>query len=184
MARHAFRAVRWDWTQPFILQVPTPNGRTTINLQTQTWKDAAHVLRDAGRWNHIVQELPRNRWNLHGIERGIDYEQTRKLLTSKHLSFLQRGYLRTIVAGSIMTPSRWLAAGRLNEISARCVHCQNQIVETAGHRYWYCTRWTSTRSQQQLDNFDEATWPRCLTRCGVAPTTPVVPPDLLRRIQI
>ena len=62
-----------------------------------------------------------------------------------------------------------LASRRLTEQQAHCVHCPAKVVESTGHRYWKCSRWEPLRDELGPDDFDEADWPRCLTRSGVVP---------------
>ena len=79
--------------------------------------------------------------------------------------------LRTIICGACYTPSRMLAANCLTLEQAKCIHCTMNVTETLGHRFWHCPNWKSYREARNLgaENFDEASWPRALTRCGVCP---------------
>ena len=87
----------------------------------------------------------------------------------KKRSFLQIGIWGFVLEGSIATPSQWRDEGRLMIIQTVCVHCRMQVEETLGHRYWKCPCWSRTRVKHKLGDFNEALWPRCLTRSGVVP---------------
>ena len=125
----------WDWVHPFVIQAPLEDGDRTTNFEDREWGEISHHLREAGRYALGQQLANAKRWDMRGLEGGIDYKRTGKLLQDKNRSFLRRGYLRTILAGAVDTPSRMQAGSRLTEEQARCVHCGQGVVESAGHRY-------------------------------------------------
>ena len=169
-AQVAFARQGWKWIAPFCLLIEGKNGNIRIDIENDEWQAAAHGLREACRWKLLQDPKLHERWDLRGTENGIDYNQSRQLLCSSQLSFLQKGYLRTLLTGAVWTPSRMLAAKRLTEEEACCIHCSSGEVESLGHRFWKCPRWAAIRQALNLADFDEETWPRCLTRCGVVPS--------------
>lgn len=190
-ARRAFKSVGWKWKAAFTISVDSPPAPDAahapnvidVDLTAMPWGEAAHHLREALRckmWRELVKNP---RWDLRGLDAGIDYKRTRLLLNSSTLSFLRKGFLRTILAGAVWTPSRMLAGRRLNAEEARCTHC-GDAAETSGHRYWKCPHWRGIRVRYKLEDFDETQWPRCLTRCGVVPLSCRIDDKTIKNIQM
>lgn len=162
--------MRWQWQSPFTFELPSPQqagGHITLNFETQPWPAIAHHIREGCRHHLLSKPELAKRWDMKGIEVGIDFKLTRHLCSGSSLSFLQRGILRTIISGALWTPSRMLAGGRLSEEQAACVHCDAGVVESTGHRYWQCPRWHEIRSSLGLVDFPHQLHPRCTTRCGI-----------------
>ena len=179
------RRLSWEWTGPFTFDLALAhNQQATLNLDTSDWPAVAHVVREGGRWYLLSMTQLAQRYDLDGASAGIDFARTRQLLACKSLTFLQRGFLRTILSGAAFTPSRMLRAGKLTAEQAKCVHCDSGAPETSGHRYWQCPRWDAIRSALGLHEFPYDQYPRCLTRCGVVPVACDLDAAMCRRIQL
>lgn len=169
VAKNLFDKFGWGWPEPFKIIVETDEGMKTVALDTTPWKEAMHIVREGMRYKIQTNEQLHSRWDLKGLRNGIDYDKTRQNLGNKKLSWLQRGMLRTIMSGSCWTPGRMMKAGCLSQQQATCVHCTQNEIETLGHRFWSCPRWSGIRASYSLLEFSESSWPRALTRCGVCP---------------
>ena len=132
------------------------------------------------------QNKPRN--DMEGIELGINSQATRKLYELPGLSPLQRGMLRSILLGALLTPGRMVFAGLLSDQEALCPFCGVLEFDTVGHR-WHCLANAQLLKKFKLDAVDLQLLPKCLTRCGIVPAS--APPhvrgdlwlDLCFRIQ-
>jgi len=169
VAKTIFKKQNWIWEKPFVIKVQTHEGDKTVHLAKTPWKEATHILRDAMRFRLLQNEPLHLRWDLKGLRDGIDFDKTRQNLKSTKLSWLKKGMLRTILCGACFTPARMMRAELLTQDQAVCVHCQQNVVESLGHRFWYCPAWQHIRIAFGLQNFSESSWPRALTRCGVCP---------------
>jgi len=176
----AFRRVGWSWISPFCIETSQGN---VIDIENQPWKECAHRFREALRDKLLKDPKVCQRFDMRGLDNGVDYKKSRQLLQSQKLSFLQREILRTILAGALMTPSRWKAANKMTALQAVCVHCDTHDEESTGHRYWSCPKWREIRLKYKLGDFDEAIWPRCLTRSGVAPCQCAASAKMVANIQ-
>jgi len=165
-----------QWHAYNIIALPDADGiMQDHDFLTLAWKDFRHHLRVAIRRKLMQRPEFKTRFDMLGAQDGINFELTRFLLTSAKstLSFLERGILRTVLAGAVWTPSRQLAANKITIDQARCVHCGQGCTETLGHRLWHCPAWHNLRCKHRLLDFDHSSAPRCLTRCGIAPCSPV-----------
>ena len=129
-----------------------------------------------GKISHAIRDMLRtralnnvSRWDMAGVQNGIDYDKTRALLQDTSFSFLNNGILRTILAGAVWSPSRMLAGGKLTPAAAACVHCTAGVPETLGHRYALCPTWSQIRLDHGVTQAELESYPRCLSRCGIVP---------------
>ena len=169
VARQAFKDVNFDWIAPFKVKVMTHEGEHEVDISSNPWKDTMHKAREAMRYQLLQSERMHQRWDLKGLRMGIDFKKSRQNLRNPQVSWLRRGMMRTIMTGSCWTPSKMYSAGLLNFADASCVHCQQPIIESLGHRFWQCPKWRTIREAHGLQNFNETSWPRALTRCGICP---------------
>ena len=83
------------------------------------------------------------------------------------MPFLDKGILRTVMAGALLTPARLSVAGRLAPVHAICRYCDLQVPETLGHAAWHCPGRLLLRTDLRLNDFPHDQHPRCTTRCGL-----------------
>ena len=170
VAYDIFRKCGWTWHEPFKLKIYDYDGERVVDIEEDDWPELKHNIRAAMRYNLLQDEALHQRWDLRGLRGGVDYEKTRSVLESSVLSWLQKGMLRTIMCGAVWTPSRMMKASLLTANQAECVHCNSGAVESLGHKFWYCPKWAQIRQNFDCQDFNEASWPRCLTRCGICPS--------------
>jgi hypothetical protein len=162
----------WTWLDVTIISTPQTlmGPGVTVDFADPDWPKLAHSLREHIRYAILQENTFATRWDMQGAENGVDIEKTRIVINDKHRAGLDHyhlGALRSVLAGGVQTPSRLLAAGLMDEVSANCPHCDSGVVLSLGHALWHCPRWAHLRGR--LQDFDEALHPRCLTRCGLVP---------------
>ena len=77
---------------------------------------------------------------------------------------MEKGLYRTIVTGSVLTPSRLE-----DPESWECKICNDGSRNSLGHRAWKCIATAEKRKELGLDETNEEDLPRCFTRSGVVP---------------
>lgn len=97
---------------------------------------------------------------------------------------LAEGTSRTIINGAIWTPKRMRTGQRLSREDDVCVRCNENIIESLGHKYWHCKRWHKTRCECNLEIVKEENWPRCLTRNTICPANCTIQRNVARNIQM
>ena len=89
----------------------------------------------------------------------------------------RKGYIGADRNGKlILTPSRL-------EDDSSCRICNDGSRNSLGHRAWHCIATEREHKRLGLDNFDEASQPRCFTRSGVVPLHSGMSPTLIQAVQ-
>lgn len=110
----------------------------------------------------------RRRRDMCGIEHGVDRDVTLALLSGNRLSPMQKGILRSIMAGAIWIQDRAHRARKAE--TALCLFC-HQDTEDHFHPWWKCPEWDEIAKAQGLHRNGEACqWPACFPTCGIMPT--------------
>jgi hypothetical protein len=172
----------WTWAAPTVIHVASVHEERDVDLALTDWPEIAHYIREHCRAYLLGSSTAGSRFDTQGLEGGADFAATRAVLDSSSMTFLEKGVLRTILTGSCVTPSRLVAAGRLTDAQAVCVHCGSEV-ESLGHRFWRCAAWLHVRAAHDLADFAEDDFPRCLTRCGLLPLGCALGKQRLMKIQ-
>ena len=176
----------WTWTSATTIRTPdTVMGPgTVLDFEDPNWGKLAHDIR-THLWHSMMDKGTfGERWDMKGAEDGVDIEKTRHLLIGKgryELQPYERGALRSVLTGAVLTPSRKLAAGQLTEKQAQCVHCDEGARHTLGHALVLL----EVDGRGELGGFDGRLRPRCLMRCGLVPrlTTNEYPTAMVVKLQ-
>jgi hypothetical protein len=177
------RALGWTWASWSTIRIRTGSvAYCTLDLAVGEWNRHAHVLREGIRY-HIWRTAPApgDRYDMQGIGDCLDYDRTRAPFDST-MTFFDRGVLRTILAGALVTPARLVAGGRLAPEEAICSRCTAGMRETLGHAAWQCPGRHGLRQSLGLADFDAALHPRCTTRCGLIRKYSMVSDDTVKNI--
>ena len=160
----------WEWHDYMKIRGPMEVGDLdhVIDLLAPR-AQLAHSLRQLWRFWMFRQNKPRN--DMAGIELGIDYRATRRLYEVASLSPFQRGMMRSILLGALLTPGRMAFAGLLSDQEALCPLCDLLEFDTVGHR-WHCPANLKLLQKFGLLDCDLLALPKCLTRCGIVPAAP------------
>jgi ribonuclease HI len=105
---------------------------------------------------------------MNGIQFGIEREATTALLSSSRLTPLDKGTLRSILAGAVWTQDRLYRASLVS--SPTCPYCDALVAEDHRHMWWSCAAWAHLRIEHCGDLLHEVSaWPECLAVCGLLP---------------
>jgi len=157
----------WIWVAAFTFQ--TADG-TAVSILSKTKGEWAHEVREALRMTAWRAAAARRK-DMNGIEHGIDRDATLALLNGSKLSPMQKGSLRSILAGAIWTQDRLHRAYRVE--SPLCPYCR-QASEDHQHMWWECSAWSGIRLKHGFAPTAAAShWPSCLAVCGILPAIPV-----------
>ena len=104
----------WEWTSWHSVSVQSGSATSKIvDLREKDWQRHAHVLREGIRENIWSKgPKPNLRFEMQGLEDTLDYEKTRAAM-DPNTTFFEKGILRTVLTGAVLTPARCVAAKRL-----------------------------------------------------------------------
>ena len=148
------------WETPSVIILPGPEGDEALDLRHGCYDSIKHWLREFCRRDTLIR-MGRANWH---IPTNIDYQVSRGMLTSKKLSFLERGILRTLLMGALHPE---IQRDRVGADRIQCARCQLEA-DTAGHRFWRCPATRHLRDHLLPADIDATRLPEVLTRFGVA----------------
>jgi hypothetical protein len=149
---------QWQTINTFTL--PGRAGTVTFDLLRDPWPNLMHRLRTFCKW-HTLETMGRRNWD---IPHNLDYDNTRTLLKSSTMSFLDKGLLRTILMGALRPEINKSEHGAARILCARCAG----EADTSGHRFWRCPATQPLRTQLLPPGLQIHLLPTVLTRFGVA----------------
>ena len=162
------RKLGWRWEAPFVAEA-THNLTVDLTCPIDGWY--LHRLRVAIR-QALLRQVPLRK-DLEGIQQGVCYENTVKLLTGPTLRAEERCRLRYLWEGRVPTAER---AAKHTGGCTNCPYCDFGVPETSMHISKDCPAFRVQR-QQLLDQTtveERAAWPPCFWNAGLTPHDPVI----------
>eukprot|EP00662_Eupelagonemidae_sp_cell21_P004097 gene4097-12258_t len=186
--------IGWGWVPGEPLAFRAADGRVLrpLDMDEGMW---LHEVREAAR-RAVWREVEATRRDGVGVAGGVDRRATGALLARSRarLPDLERGFLRIIVCGAVLTHERLHRPLRRVD-SPHCPFCRpagvaiddHDVVETHVHIFWECPAWTAVRQRhpealavarkgadplgrlRPPPGDGEPDWPACLQRWGVMP---------------
>ena len=162
----AARYIGWKLVSAFAFEMA---DGTLIEMLTVAQEEWAHAVREAIRLTEWRAAAGRRK-DMEGIERGIDREATLVLVNGSRLTPIQKGTLRSILAGAVWTEDRRHRAKQA--ASPFCPYCRKAI-EDHFHMWRECPAWSAVRARYGFTRPGFASqWPACLAICGILPAQP------------
>eukprot|EP00663_Eupelagonemidae_sp_cell21sb_P000684 gene685-3478_t len=172
-------AIGWEWVSPTEVVDRSrgpgapPVQRDILDTEAPAW---AHAVRDALRvtqWTNAEARRRQYSNDMQGISRGIDRRATLALYNNRRTTRLERGYLRVILTGGVLSTKRLAEMKVAPEIypsDGPCPFCRG-AVETVFHMWWECLTWEPLRQRHHISRIRDAarrgTLPNALTFCGL-----------------
>ncbi|KAJ9448175.1 RNA-directed DNA polymerase from mobile element jockey [Diplonema papillatum] len=181
--KEALDGIRWRWVTPTSIAYINEVGEGVVHdaAQEGSTRLLQHDLRHALRLREMVRLAARRGNDFGGVESGVDFAATRRLLEKQDssLTAYQAGLLRSVIAGA--TP----VTGRTGLSERGCPYCDTQERETVEHLFWKCPAWEQIRAKNGDLNAAQLSWPPCLRLCGVAPAnTDLLPRERKELLQL
>eukprot|EP00973_Karenia_brevis_P061990 8622423-Karenia_brevis.AAC.1 len=121
------RLLGWEWPEPYVFVSAVGQRLQILEMSAAHWQ---HEVREAQRldlWRRASLRRP----DMYGIGDGIDRVATTSLLHSNALNDFEKGVLRSILTGAMVTQHRLFKAGAVP--TARCPHCHLGADEDVEH---------------------------------------------------
>lgn len=158
----------WQWTAAFGLEA-THDLDIDLRCPVRGWYQ--HRLRIAIR-QALLSNAPARK-DLHGIQEGVNYELTTRLLMGRSLSLEQRCRLRFLFEGRVATAER---ASKHTGCSAICPNCDMDVTETSVHVSQVCPAFAAQRRAllAATTQVERDSWPACFWNAGIVPYDPLL----------